>query len=114
MARTTQSKDTPKDEAQAAPAAPAPKPAKGRAQPSALIYLGPNIPGGVLSHGQVFRGGPPPAALDHPQAELIAPLLRPLAGLPADKLALADPGSTLSRAYAALHAAARQPAGGDK
>ncbi|ADK84953.1 hypothetical protein Deba_1585 [Desulfarculus baarsii DSM 2075] len=92
MARSTDKSEAPATPAVAAPAASL-KPA---AAPSAVIYLGPNQPGGGLLHGQVFRGGLPPAAAGVDPALIVA-----LADLPRAKLELADPSSGLSKIYRA-------------
>lgn len=67
--------------------------------PGPVMYLGPNIPGGTLSHGQVYTGGLPPAAAEVPGAEA---LFVPLAQVVEAKRALADPVSALARAYRAV------------
>lgn len=48
-------------------------------EPERLIYVGPNIPGGVLWTGQVFKGGYPPHLAElferHPEVkELFVPV----------------------------------------
>ena len=74
--------------------APAPPPKKAAPKPAAVVYLGPNLPG--LQHGQVHRGGLPPAA-----EGLDSKLFVPLDGLAKAKQALADPTSALAKAYRA-------------
>jgi len=110
MAATTQ----PKDEAKPAAESKAPaNQAEGKkpAAPPALkadlagptMYLGPNLPGGVLSHGAVFTGRLPAAVLDLAgESPELADLLVPVADLPAAKKQLATAGSKLSRAHLAL------------
>lgn len=88
--RSDKSKETTAQAAQPKKAA-APK-------PDAVVYLGPNLPG--MQHGQVHRGGLPPAA------EGLSPrLFVPLADLAKAKKDLADPTSAIAKAFVAARKA---------
>ena len=77
-----------------------------KAKPAAggpVMYLGPNLPQGLLMHGQVYRNGLPAAATDLISRVTGAEaLFVPTAGIPKAKLALADRTSALSRLYRAV------------
>lgn len=86
-----------------APEAPAPKAAKPPAakkpptpKPGPVMYLGPNTAKGALSHGQVYKGGLPPAAAE---IEGIGVMFIPLALVVEAKKSLADSTSELARQY---------------
>ena len=99
--KTAAEAKTPAEKAQ-----PKNEPAKPALEPDLAgptIYLGPNLPGGVLSRGAVFTGRLPAAVLNLAgESPELADLLVPVAKLPAAKKELATPNSRLSRAHLAL------------
>ncbi|MCB2186944.1 MAG: hypothetical protein KQJ78_11035 [Deltaproteobacteria bacterium] len=102
MARHTPDPETPPEE-QRPQAAPPPEvkvtPAVINRLPGEM-YLGPNLPAGLVSHGQIFRGGRPVQLVEAINARpVIATLLVPLSRVPAAKAELRDSGSTLAKAY---------------
>ncbi len=100
MARATTSKTPPEAGGAKTKAKAGGKPAWSRPPREPVIYLGPHLPGGAVSRGQVFRGGAPALPSDQDQ-EILAPLFIPLGRLVRARRELADPSSELSRAYRA-------------
>ena len=75
------------------------KPATG----GTVMYLGPNLPEGLLMHGQVFKGGLSAAGRElQEKVPSAGALFVALADLPKAKLALADRTSAISHAYRAV------------
>ncbi|MDR2523675.1 MAG: hypothetical protein LBC93_08270, partial [Synergistaceae bacterium] len=84
--------------AESAPEAP---PIEPTPQPTArLIYVGPNVPDGVLRRFQVFKGGLPPYCEKlREKAPEITELFIPVEGLEAARRKIEEPGTNEARLF---------------
>lgn len=65
-----------------------------------MMYVGPNVPGGRLLSGQVFKGGMPPWLEDlYEKIPEIAELFIPVDNVMEVQKKLKDPGSNESRVF---------------
>ena len=73
---------------------------------SRVIYVGPNIPGGVLQRFQVFKGGLPPYCEDLiKKVPEIKGLFIPVEGLEATRRKIEEPGTNEARLFYAAQTA---------
>jgi hypothetical protein len=78
-----------------APLEPAPQPTAAR-----LVYVGPNVPDGVLRRFQVFKGGLPPYCEKlREKVPEITGLFVPVEGLEAARRKIEEPGTNEARLF---------------
>jgi hypothetical protein len=69
-------------------------------RPPRLIYVGPNVPGGILQRFQVFKGGFPPHCKDlFEKVPEIKELFVPVEGLEAMRRNIGEPGTNEARIF---------------
>ena len=75
-------------------------PQPAQTKPARLIYVGPNVPGGILQRYQVFKGGLPPycGSLFEKVPE-IKELFIPVEGLEAIRKKIQEPGTNEARLF---------------
>ena len=77
-----------------------PKTEKKTAKPERLVYVGPNIPGGILQRFQVYKGGIPPHCLELVEKiPEIRQLFVPVGELPAVRDKLEKSGTNEARLF---------------
>jgi hypothetical protein len=83
------------------------QPAPASATPSTrVIYIGPNIPGGILQRFQVFKGGLPPYCEDlSKKIPEIRELFVPVEGLEAIRRKIEELGTNEARLFYAVQTA---------
>lgn len=88
--------DTPKKDAEESPQI-------NSASPIRLIYVGPNIPGGILQRFQVFKGGLPPHAKGLiEQVPEVKDLFVPVTELEDARRKIEEPGTNEARLFYAV------------
>ena len=71
-----------------------------------LVYVGPNIPGGILQRFQVFKGGLPPHAKGLiEQVPEVGELFVPVKDLESMRCRIEDPGTNEARLFYAVQQA---------
>jgi hypothetical protein len=71
-----------------------------QSKPLRLVYVGPNIPGGILQRFQVFKGGYPPHCKDlFEKIPEIKELFVPVEGLEAMRRKTEEPGTNEARIF---------------
>jgi hypothetical protein len=92
--------DTPSETAMETPSVPEAPSVQEQAKPSRLVYVGPNVPGGILQRFQVFKGGFPPHCKDlFAKVPEIKELFVPVEGLEAMRKKIEEPGTNEARLF---------------
>jgi hypothetical protein len=79
---------------------PIAQPPQASARPARLIYVGPNVPGGILQRFQVFKGGLPPHCKDlFEKVPAIKELFVPVEGLEAMRQKIEESGTNEARLF---------------
>jgi hypothetical protein len=79
---------------------PVPETPRVQEKPQRLVYVGPNVPGGILQRFQVFKGGLPPYCKDlFEKAPEIKELFVPVEGLEATRKKIDEPGTNEARLF---------------
>jgi hypothetical protein len=74
--------------------------AREREKPLRLVYVGPNVPGGILQRFQVFKGGLPPHCKDlFEKVPEIKELFVPVEGLETTRKKIDDPSTNEARLF---------------
>ena len=76
------------------------------APPTRLVYVGPNIPGGILQRFQVFKGGLPPHAKElFDKVPEVRELFVPVRDLESMRRKIEEPGTNEARLFYAVQQA---------
>ena len=113
MSKRTDKPDTTGDTSETSPGTPQPteagalpmaeeksQPTQAGSAPARLIYVGPNVPGGILQRYQVFKGGLPPYCEDlFKKVPEIKELFVPVEGLEAVRQKIEESGTNEARLF---------------